>query len=87
VVLNVTALKVENMLFGVIKTFNFARGFGFIRRDDRGEDAFVHATEVARSGIAELVVGDRVSFELVEDPKSGRLRAGRIQLLGHAAPR
>ena len=61
---------------GVVKFFNAERGFGFITPDNPSEpDVFVHITAVQSSGLTELAVGDRVSFETKpsRDPNKGPL--------------
>lgn len=75
------------MFYGKIKLFNVERGFGFIRRDDHGPDAFIHVKELTRCGIEDIRPGDKVSFELVNDQRSGRLRAADVRLLEQATTR
>ena len=53
---------------GVVKFFNRTRGWGFIQAE-RGQEVFVHFSEVEGSGYRELRKGDRVRFDLVETPK------------------
>ena len=50
------------MTTGTVKWFNTTKGYGFIRPDDGDKDAFVHITEVERSGMGALAEGQRVSF-------------------------
>ena len=52
---------------GVVKFFNSAKGFGFIQRDEGGEDVFVHISAVERSGMAGLNEGDRLEFDIEVD--------------------
>ena len=52
------------MATGIVKFFNAQKGFGFIVQDDGGPDVFVHISAVERSGIGNLVEGQKVSFEL-----------------------
>jgi cold shock protein len=66
---------------GTVKWFNTEKGFGFIAPDDGGKDAFVHISAVERAGIGELREGDKVSFELVADQRSGKLSADRLEML------
>jgi CspA family cold shock protein len=63
---------------GEIKFFNAERGFGFIKPDDGAADVFVHVTQV-RSG-AELVEGDRVTFEDGVSERNNKPQAVRVKL-------
>ena len=63
---------------GVVKFFNAHKGFGFIVRDDGGEDVFVHISAVERSGIGSLRDGQKISFDVVQDrgkPAATNLKA------------
>ena len=57
-------------LQGKVKWFNPAKGFGFIERDDKERDVFVHISAVKEAGIQKLFENDKVEFELSEDAKS-----------------
>jgi CspA family cold shock protein len=65
---------------GIVKFFNTAKGFGFIRPDAGGKDVFVHATALERAGIRSLNEGDKVSFVLEDDRKGRGKQAGQIQM-------
>ena len=67
------------MATGTVKWFNKTKGFGFIIPDDSDKDVFVHITAVAESGLNELVEGQKVSFESIEEPKG--LKATNISEL------
>ena len=69
------------MAKGTVKWFNAQKGFGFIQPDDGGSDAFVHISAVERSGLGDLREGQKVSFELVADRKSGKMSADKLQLI------
>jgi len=69
------------MTEGTVKWFNGQKGFGFIAPDDGGRDAFVHISAVERSGIGELHEGQKVSFELIADRKSGKMSAENLKAL------
>lgn len=69
------------MANGTVKFFNTTKGFGFIQPDDGGTDVFVHATALERAGIRSLNEGDKVSFEVVPDRKSGKNAADNLQKL------
>ena len=70
------------MTTGTVKWFNAQKGFGFIAPDDGGGDAFVHISAVERSGIGDLREGQKVSYELVSDRKSGKMSADNLKILG-----
>ena len=57
------------MATGTVKWLNKTKGFGFIIPDDGDKDVFVHITAVVESGLTELAEGQKVSFELIEEPK------------------
>jgi cold shock protein len=73
--------KGVSMSQGTVKWFNSEKGFGFISPDGGGQDAFVHISAVERAGISQLREGDKVSFELVADRKSGKMSADKLQIL------
>jgi CspA family cold shock protein len=66
------------MTKGTVKWFNHSKGFGFIEPEDGTKDAFVHASAVERAGLARLVEGQRVSFELVAG-RDGKMSAEILQ--------
>lgn len=57
---------------GTVKWFNPTKGFGFIAPDDGGKDVFVHVTAVERAGLRSLGEGQKVSYQLERDRKTGR---------------
>ena len=67
------------MTLGVVKWFNAQKGFGFIQPDDGGTDVFVHISAVERAGMATLHEGQKLSFELERDQRSGKNSAGQLQ--------
>lgn len=67
------------MTVGTVKWFNATKGFGFIAPDGGGNDAFVHVSAVERAGLSTLVEGQKVSFELVADRKSGKMSADNLK--------
>jgi CspA family cold shock protein len=67
------------MQIGTVKWFNGQKGFGFIQPEDGGNDVFVHISAVERAGMASLHEGQRVSFELERDKRSGKTSAGQLQ--------
>ena len=67
------------MATGTVKWFNGQKGFGFIQPDDGGSDVFVHISAVERAGMGSLNEGQKVSFELERDQRSGKMSAGQLQ--------
>lgn len=67
------------MTTGTVKWFNAQKGFGFIQPDQGGADAFVHISAVERSGLGMLSEGQKVSFELVADRRSGKMSAENLR--------
>jgi cold shock CspA family protein len=59
----------EVMATGTVKWFNDAKGFGFIKPDDGGEDLFAHFTAIKGQGFKTLKEGQKVSFEVANGPK------------------
>lgn len=67
------------MSTGTVKWFNTQKGFGFIQPDDGGKDVFVHISAVQRSGMQTLNEGQKISFEVVQDKRSGKAAAENLQ--------
>ena len=67
------------MATGTVKWFNETKGFGFIQPDDGGTDVFVHISAVQRAGLRGLSDGQKISYELVKDRKSGKMSADNLQ--------
>jgi CspA family cold shock protein len=67
------------MQIGTVKWFNPTKGFGFIQPEAGGADVFVHISAVERAGMASLNEGQRVSFELERDKRSGKVSAAQLQ--------
>ena len=77
---------------GVVKFFNAQKGFGFVVRDDGGEDVFVHISAVEQAGLTGLAEGQPLGFTLVD--RGGRISATELKIDGEpmavterAAPR
>jgi CspA family cold shock protein len=70
--------KDHAMNSGTVKFFNTAKGFGFIAPVNGGGDAFVHISELQRSGIDTLHEGDKVTYDL-ETGRDGRASAVNLQ--------
>lgn len=67
------------MAIGTVKWFNPTKGFGFIQPDQGGPDVFVHISAVERAGMGSLGEGQKVSYELERDERSGKMSAGQLQ--------
>ena len=67
------------MTNGTVKFFNGTKGFGFIQPDDGSPDVFVHVSAVERAGLHALNEGQKVSFELVADRRSGKIAVSSIR--------
>ncbi len=67
------------MATGTVKFFNATKGFGFIAPDDGGTDVFVHVSAVERAGMRTIVEGQKLSFEVVRDNRSGKSAAENLQ--------
>jgi CspA family cold shock protein len=67
------------MPIGTVKFFNHDRGFGFIAPDGGGSDVFVHASAVESAGLPALTEGQKLSFEVKTDQRSGKPAASDLQ--------
>jgi CspA family cold shock protein len=64
---------------GTVKWYNSQKGFGFIQPDDGGKDAFVHVSAIERAGMGDLREGQKISYELVTDKRSGKMSADKLK--------
>ncbi len=64
---------------GTVKWFNTTKGFGFIQPDEGSQDVFVHISAVERSGMSTLNEGQKVTFEIEKDKRSGKSAAVNLQ--------
>jgi cold shock protein len=65
---------------GTVKWFNGQKGYGFIQPDDGGKDVFVHISAVERAGLSQLNEGQKVSFEVTADRKTGKTTADNLRV-------
>lgn len=64
---------------GTVKWFNAQKGYGFITNESTGEDVFVHFSAINTDGFKTLEEGQKVTFEMEQDPKnSQKLRAANV---------
>ena len=66
------------MSTGTVKWFNTQKGYGFIQPDDGSKDVFVHISAVERAGLYDLREGQKISYEVMADRKTGKLSAGNL---------
>ena len=69
------------MAQGTVKWFNATKGFGFIQPDAGGKDVFVHISAVERAGLRGLNEGQKVSYEIVADKRTGKSAADQLQAI------
>ena len=67
------------MSTGSVKWFNGQKGFGFIQPDDGGKDVFVHISAVERAGMHNLNEGQKVSYDVVADKRTGKSSAENLR--------
>ncbi|MGV9200661.1 MAG: cold-shock protein [Promethearchaeia archaeon] len=56
---------------GIVKWFDYKKGYGFISLDDQEEDVFVHYSNIDMDGFKKLDQGDIVEFT-VQDSDDGK---------------
>jgi CspA family cold shock protein len=69
------------MAQGTVKFFNAQKGFGFIVQDAGGPDVFVHISAVERAGMSNLNEGQKLSFDIEPDRRSGKSAATNLQAI------
>ncbi len=67
------------MATGTVKFFHASNGFGFIVQDGGGPDVFVHVSAVERAGMRGLVEGQKITFDIEADRRSGKSAATNLQ--------
>ena len=71
--------KEATLATGTVKFFNAQKGFGFIVQDGGGPDVFVHISAVERAGMSNLNEGQKLSFDVEADRRSGKSAAANLQ--------
>ena len=66
---------------GTVKWFNTQKGYGFIAPEDGNKDVFVHISAVERAGLNTLNEGQKISFEVVTDRRTGKASADNLRAL------
>ena len=67
------------MAQGTVKFFNTQKGYGFIAQDNGGPDVFVHVTAVQRAGLTTLAEGQKLTFDIEADRRTGKSSAANLQ--------
>jgi CspA family cold shock protein len=67
------------MATGTVKWFNETKGYGFIQPDNGGKDVFVHISAVERAGLRSLKDGQKISYEVEQDRRTGKESAANLQ--------
>ncbi|ANY83334.1 MULTISPECIES: cold-shock protein [Microvirga] len=67
------------MATGTVKWYNETKGYGFIQPDSGGKDVFVHASALERAGMRGLAEGQKISYEVEADRRTGKESATNLQ--------
>jgi len=67
------------MSIGTVKWFNAQKGYGFIQPEGGEKDVFVHISAVQRAGLNDLREGQKLSFDLERDQRTGKTSAGNLR--------
>ena len=63
---------------GTVKMFRTDKGFGFIAPDEGGADVYIHVSELEKTGLSSLSIGQKVTFDVGTDPRTGKMRATNV---------
>ena len=74
-----SAIEGPHMPTGTVKWFNEQKGYGFITPDEGGKDVFVHISAVERSGMRGLAEGQKVSYDVEADRRTGKESATNLK--------
>ena len=70
------------MANGTVKWFNNDKGYGFIENSEGGDDIFVHFSAIQVEGFKTLKEGQKVTFDIEDDPKNeSKKRAANVQVV------
>ena len=64
---------------GTVKFFNTVKGFGFIQPEGGANDVFVHISAVERAVMSTIVEGQKLTFDIVQDRRTGRSSAENLR--------
>jgi CspA family cold shock protein len=70
------------MATGTVKWFNNQKGYGFIQPDGGDRDVFVHISAVERAGLQTLRDGQKISYEMATDRRTGKQSADQLKVIG-----
>lgn len=73
--------KAPIMATGTVKWFNSQKGYGFIQPDEGGNDVFVHISAIQRSGLEGLNDGQKITYEIVQDKRTGKSAADNLTIV------
>jgi CspA family cold shock protein len=76
---HLAGLEEHSMATGTVKWYNETKGYGFIQPDNGGKDVFVHATALERAGMRGLAEGQKISYEVESDRRTGKESATNLQ--------
>jgi CspA family cold shock protein len=67
------------MSTGTVKWFNSQKGFGFVQPEDGDQDVFVHISAVERAGMGSLSEGQKITYDIVADQRTGKSSAENLR--------